>query len=79
MTPIRTSTGVTPERTTEWNTVLPSPNGVAKMNLLYEVLSRARMRQPQAGRFTTRTEAPRSARTVAMECRRQASRELGVV
>jgi hypothetical protein len=79
MTPIRTSTGVTPASITERNIALLTPNGVAKMYLLYEVLSRARMRQPQAGRTTTRTEAPRSARTIAMECRRQASRELGTV
>ena len=42
------------------------------MNLIHEALSRARMRRPQNA-----SEAPRSARRVAIEARRQQARELG--
>lgn len=52
-------------------------NGVTEMQLLNEALSRARMRRPQSVR-QTKTEAPRSAREVAMEARRRAARELGI-
>ncbi|MFV2009711.1 MULTISPECIES: hypothetical protein [unclassified Micromonospora] len=44
------------------------------MHLLNEALSRARMQPPQAG--TARTEAPRSARTVAMQARHLWARSL---
>jgi|GEM_PF-3353369 hypothetical protein len=63
---------------TKSNTVLPVPNGVTRLYLIHEALSRARMRTPQAGR-TTSTEASRPARTVAMLARRRAARELGVL
>jgi hypothetical protein len=43
------------------------------MNLLNEAMSRARMRRPQ----NRNSEAPRSARRVALEALRQQSRELG--
>ena len=46
------------------------------MYLLTEALSKVRMRRPQAG-GNTRTEAPRSARSVALAARRRAERELG--
>jgi hypothetical protein len=58
--------------------VMPALNGVTKMHLLYEALSRARMWSPQAGRNTTSTEATRSARAVAMEAHRRAAREAGL-
>ncbi|ROT32580.1 hypothetical protein EF879_11525 [Micromonospora sp. HM5-17] len=60
------------------NTVLPVLNGVTRLYLIHEALSRARMREPQAG-HTTSTEASRSARSVAIRARRRAARELGVL
>ncbi|RKN54638.1 hypothetical protein D7193_18210 [Micromonospora costi] len=60
------------------NTMLHVPNGAIEMQLLHEALSRARMRRPQAGR-TTSTEATRSARTVAMNSRKQSAYELGTL
>jgi hypothetical protein len=78
MNPIRTSAGLPPVRSIELNPALPTPNGVTKVYLIHEALSRARMRQPQAGRITTSTEATRSARTIAIEARRTAARELGI-
>jgi hypothetical protein len=75
MNPIRMSAGTLPVPN-ELNTVSPAPNGVEKMHLLHEVLSRARMRLPQAGR-TASTEATRSARIIALEAHRRAARELG--
>jgi hypothetical protein len=44
------------------------------MNLLYEALSRARMRRPGERRL----QASRSARQVAMEARREQARQLGL-
>jgi hypothetical protein len=79
MNPIRTSAGLAPVPTTEMNTAKSTPNGVTKMYLIHEALSRARMRLPQAGRTTTSTEAARSAREIAMRGRRQAARELGTL
>ncbi len=70
------SAGILPVRPTQESTRIVNPNGASKMQLLHEALSRTRMRSPQVG--TTRTEAPRSARRVAMEGRRKAARELGV-
>jgi hypothetical protein len=61
--------------TTEMNTEMSNLNGVSKMNLMNEALSRARMRQPQ----TTSSEAPRPARRVAMEAaRREQARQMGL-
>jgi hypothetical protein len=42
------------------------------MNLIYEALARARMQRPQ----TSRSEAPRSARRIAMRTRREHDRSL---
>jgi hypothetical protein len=80
MTPMRPSAGVLAARPAEKNTAMKTLNGASKMQLLLnEALSRARMRRPQAGRTTTSSEANRSARTVAMEARRRAARELGLL
>jgi uncharacterized protein YbjQ (UPF0145 family) len=80
MNPIRTSAGFEPVTTNELNTVKSrTPNGVTKMYLIHEALSRARMRLPQAGRTTTSTEATRAARNIALQGRRQAARELGTL
>jgi hypothetical protein len=79
MNPIRTSAGAPPAETLEKNTAKKTLNGATKMELLNEALSRARMRRPQAGRSTTSSEATRSARTVAMEARRRAAREMGTL
>jgi hypothetical protein len=49
-------------------------NGAAKMHLIQEALSRARMPRPQADRIP---EAHRSARRIAMEERHRAAREIG--
>ncbi|GIF10759.1 hypothetical protein FHX34_101657 [Actinoplanes teichomyceticus] len=56
-------------------TVSVHTNGVTKVRLIQEALSRARMRRPQSDRAP---EAYRSARRIAMEGRKQAARELGV-
>jgi hypothetical protein len=53
----------------------PTVTGETVMHLLYEALSRARMQSPQAG--TTRTEATRSARTIAMQARHRWASSLG--
>jgi hypothetical protein len=45
------------------------------MNLIYEALSRARMRMPQ----NVSSEARRSARRIAMQARNRQDRELGNV
>lgn len=52
---------------------MSSSNGANKMQLLNEALSRARMLLPQ----TTRSEAIRPARSIAMKARHAASRQLG--
>ncbi|MER7890519.1 hypothetical protein AB0C04_10525 [Micromonospora sp. NPDC048909] len=78
MNPIRPNyAGVTPVASE--NTMLHVPNGAIEMQLLHEALSRARMRRPQAGRITTSTEATRSARTIALNSRKQAARDLGLL
>jgi DTW domain-containing protein YfiP len=85
MNPIRTSAGLVPAPDTaiaavsRLTTAMPTLNGVPRMYLIHEALSRARMRLPQAGRTTASTEATRSARTVALEARRRAARELGIL
>jgi hypothetical protein len=79
MTLIRPSGDMQPARPAEKKTAMTTLNGASKMQLLNEALSRARMRRPQAGRNTTSSEANRSARTVAMEARRRAARELGAL
>jgi hypothetical protein len=67
--------GLRPAATNEKKTDMPNPNGARKMNLLYEALSRARMRRPGEHRL----QAPRSARRVAMEAhRREAARQLSM-
>jgi hypothetical protein len=58
------------------NPVMTSENGATKMNLIQEALSRARMRLPQTG-SKTRSEANRSARTIAMQARRESARQIG--
>jgi cell division protein ZapA (FtsZ GTPase activity inhibitor) len=73
MNPIGTTTTTTNEKKT---TAMTTLNGATEMSLLQEALSRARMRRPQAA-TTTRTEATRSARTVAMSARRETARQLG--
>jgi len=47
-------------------------SGIAGMYMLHELLSRARMREPQ----TIPSEASRSARQIAVSARRQAAWEL---
>lgn len=80
MNPIRTTAGPVPATRDASNTAkLNTPNGVRKMYLIHEALSRARMRLPQADRNTTSTEATRSARAIALRGRRQAARELGTL
>jgi len=59
--------------------VRTSRDGATVMHqLIHEALSRARMRRPQAGN-TTSSEATRSARHIAMQARRQAAREMGLL
>jgi hypothetical protein len=60
---------------TTTNSTAPTVTGETVMHLLYEALSRARMQSPQAG--TTRTEATRSARTIAMQARHRWASSLG--
>ena len=74
MTGINVTAGHRPAPTTEKNTQMPNPNGARKMNLLYEALSRARMRRPGERRL----QASRSARQVAMAARREQARQLGL-
>lgn len=90
MNPIRTTTGALPASDTEllaaasaltatlMNSDMPRHNGVTRMHLIQEALSRARMRWPQADESATRTEATRSARVIAMQARNRAARELGL-
>ena len=78
MNPIELYAGTLPVPNVDLNIAICNPNGVEKMQLIHEALSRARMRLPQAGRTTTRTEATRSARVIAVEARRRAARELGL-
>lgn len=73
LTPAATSN--TAIHSTVTNSTAPTVTGETVMHLLYEALSRARMQSPQAG--TTRTEATRSARTVAMQARHRWARSLG--
>ncbi len=74
MYPISTTVGTLPTCTTEKSPVAVNPNGVTKVKLIHEALSRARMRRPQV---VHTPEAHRSARRVAMEARHRANRELG--
>lgn len=46
-------------------------NGITEMHMIHEVLSRARMLEPQ----TIPSEASRSARQISIRARRRASRE----
>jgi uncharacterized protein YbjQ (UPF0145 family) len=78
MNPIQMYGDTPPVPDVDQFTAICNPNGVIKMHLIHEVLSRARMRLPQAGRSTTRTEATRSARVIALEAHRRAARELGL-
>lgn len=77
MYPIRFTNSAPLALISEPNTENSTLSGAAKMYLLHEALSKTRMRRPQAGRITTSTEATRSARTVALEGRRRAARDLG--
>src|SRR3712207_7425951 len=61
-------------RSVEKSTATVTTNGAPKVKLIQEALSRARMLRPQAGN-TARSEAPRSARTVAMQARQRRSEE----
>lgn len=47
-------------------------SGIAAMHMIQEVLSRARMREPQ----TIPSEASRSARQISMQARQRANREM---
>jgi len=76
MYPIDALSGFLPAPTTEKSTATMNPTGMTRIQLIHEALSRARMRGPQAG-YTTSTEAPRSARRIAMQARHRAARELG--
>jgi hypothetical protein len=58
----------------ETENVAVNMNGVPKVKLLQEALSRARMRRPQAGHGP---EAYRPARQIAMQARHRAAGELG--
>jgi len=78
MNPIRSTISAPLALINKPNTENSTLSGAAKMYLLHEALSKTRMRRPQAGRITTSTEATRSARTIALEGRRRAARELGV-
>lgn len=78
MTLIRPSAGISPAVSLRKITAMKTGTGVHTMQLLNEALSRARMRWPQADRTTTSSEATRSARTVAMQARRRAARDLGL-
>lgn len=49
-----------------------NPNGTSKMHMIHEVLSRARMLEPQ----NIPSEASRSARQISIRARRQAARDL---
>ncbi|GAA0802806.1 hypothetical protein Sya03_03600 [Spirilliplanes yamanashiensis] len=53
------------------------PNGAPKVKLIQQALSRARMRRPQA--VIPSSEAYRPARQIAMQARRQAAREQGIL
>jgi hypothetical protein len=46
-------------------------NGITDMYMIHEILSRARMREPQ----NIPSEAPRSARQISIRARKQAARE----
>jgi hypothetical protein len=73
-----TTVGGTPApKTTETRTVVMSFNKAAKVQLIHEALSRARMRRPQAD-YTPSTEAHRPARQIAIQARHRAARELGL-
>lgn len=60
------------------NSDMPRHNGVTRMHLIHEALSRARMRWPQADDLARRAEVSRSARITAMRARNRAAREAGL-
>lgn len=63
----------------EKSTVPVNPIGAAmRSRLIYEALSRARMRRPQAD-IVTSSEAYRPARQIAMQARHRAAREQGIL
>jgi len=73
-----TTVGLAPApKTTESRTVVMSSHKAAKVQLIHEALSRARMRRPQAD-YTPSTEAHRPARQIAIQARHRAARELGL-
>jgi hypothetical protein len=47
-------------------------NGISEMYMIHEIMSRARMREPQ----NIPSEASRSARQIAVSARRRAAREM---
>lgn len=88
MNPIRMTTGALPASDAElraasltaalMNSDMPRHNGVTRMHLIHEALSRARMRWPQADDLATRAAASRPARITAMRARSRAAREAGL-
>lgn len=74
MYPISTA-GVIPANPMQY-TATAVPNGVPKVKLIQEALSRARMRRPQA--VFPSSEAYRPAREIAMKARQRAAREQGI-
>jgi len=66
---------IRPNDTERTTTVMIHSNqpGSTAMHLIHEALARARMRSPQA----SRSEAPRSARRIAIQARHEHARELG--
>ena len=79
MSGVNAPAGDWPAATTRQNTETMNPNGARKMYLLNEALSKVRMRWPQSAGYATSTEAPRSARQVAMQALRRAAREQGTL
>lgn len=69
MNPIRTTAGLSPVTGTS-TAIL---NGVRKLQLINEALSRARMRWPD---WAERGGGTRPARAIAMQARRRAARDL---
>jgi hypothetical protein len=75
MNAIKTTAGVLPAHHFEQDHY--HVNGATKMKLIQEVLSRARLRRPQAVHISS-SEAPRPALRIAIEARREAAREQGL-
>lgn len=79
MFPTSTTIGVMPKPHIERSTAPVNPIGAAmRSRLIYEALSRARMRRPQAD-IVTSSEAYRPARQIAMQARNRAAREQGIL